>query len=251
MAIKRETAIKCRVSDLVNSRYVKREGWEANYFETVFGKISRVNILGVVVLSQENILVIDDGSGSIQLRNFENNQTFDQTIGTLVMIIGRPRSFNEQVFIVPEIIKKIDNPLWVKYRTLELNLQPKKKINKITQETKTDNLNEQKKTTAQEISIQTKPEIKIKETQNNNNSITNLKKELEEEKSPEISETKKENLNLSEMILDKIIKMDKGPGVIIENILKEIDSSSANNTIKQLIEEGEIFEIKPGIVKAI
>jgi len=192
--IKRETAFKCKISDIINARYVKREGWEANYFDTSLGKISRINIIGVVVSKEEQVLVLDDGSGSIQLRNFEN---LDANIGELVLVIGRPRQYGDQTYIMPEIIKKT-TPEWAKYRLLELK---------------------------------------------------NHKPVVIEEKEENIE--KKPSLSLADSILKKIAELDKGNGVRIDEILNHFKSGSADNTITQLIEEGEIFELKPGIVKMI
>ena len=62
---KRQTAYKIRVKDILDSRYIKTEGFEPNYLEVDSQEISRVNIIGVVVekSSQYNqgILSLDDG----------------------------------------------------------------------------------------------------------------------------------------------------------------------------------------------
>ena len=120
MAIKRETAIKCKILDVVNGRYIKREGWEANYLETALGRISRINIIGVVINNENKGLIIDDGSASIQLRDFEGKGFPHINTGVLVLVVGRPREFNEQKFIFPEIVKQIQNPKWAQLRLLEL-----------------------------------------------------------------------------------------------------------------------------------
>ena len=63
---KRQVACKTRVSEILGGRYVKEEGWMPNYIETTSRKkISRINIIGVVVSSEEdsetgyNSIVID------------------------------------------------------------------------------------------------------------------------------------------------------------------------------------------------
>ena len=44
-------------------------------------------------------------------------------------MIGRPRKYNEQLFISIEIIKKVD-PLWAKVRKLELGEEPQQEVKK-------------------------------------------------------------------------------------------------------------------------
>lgn len=199
MSIKSEIARKCWIKDLLSGRYVKREGWESNYFETSVGRISRVNIIAVVISVQDNTIIIDDGTGMIQLRSFEQNKVFEQKPGDLVLVIGKPRSFNEEKYVVPEIIRKIDDNKWIEHRKLELR--------------------------------NTKPQL--------------------EEKKTEVIKEEKPTTSQSDSLLKKIIELDTGNGVKISELLKFFDSNTINKTITQLIEEGEIFEIKPGIVKCI
>ena len=119
MNVKRNTAKKCRIKDLLNGRYVKREGWQPNYFETLIGRISRANIIATIVSNQQNLIIIDDGTGLLELRIFYQKQ-FKYNTGSTTLIIGKPRSFNNQTYLVPEIIKKIDNQKWIELRKLEL-----------------------------------------------------------------------------------------------------------------------------------
>ncbi|NQU98390.1 hypothetical protein HQ533_02900 [Candidatus Woesearchaeota archaeon] len=197
--IRRQTAKKCRIKDILEGRYVKREGWEPNYFETSLGKISRANILGVVISADEESITVDDGTGKIQLRTFEKEKPFTKNkVGEIVLIIGKPRVFNEEKYIVTEIVKTIDNKRWVELRSLELK------------------------------KIDTQPTNK-----------------------EEIVSEKKEIVTIADDLIKKISELDNGFGVKIEEAIKEFDPIGANKTMNQLIEQGEIFEIKPGIVKII
>lgn len=65
---------------------------------------------GIVV--SDNELVVDDGSGSILVKSFE--QHLPVTIGDPVLVIGRPRKFNDEYYLVGEIVKHID-PLWIEW----------------------------------------------------------------------------------------------------------------------------------------
>jgi len=121
---KRQIAYKIRIKDIINSRYVKTEGFNPNYLEINRKEVSRINIIVVVVQKSEinnyKTLTIDDGTGKISARVFENNLFLDNVdIGNVVLIIGRPREFSSEKYILIEIIKKID-PMWAKVRKLEL-----------------------------------------------------------------------------------------------------------------------------------
>lgn len=121
---KRQVAYKVKIKDVFNGKYIKEEGWQPNYIELNGNKISRVNLIGTVVLKIDGSnIVLDDGSGKIPLRVFENNVFFKNIdIGDVVLLVGRPREFGSEKYIMPEILRKIDNPTWIKVRKAELRL---------------------------------------------------------------------------------------------------------------------------------
>ena len=121
---KRQTAYKIRIKDILNSKYIKTEGFNPNYLEIHNQEISRINVIGVVVQKSElnnyKILTIEDGTGKISARVFENNMLLDKIdISDIVLIIGRPREFSNEKYILIEVIRKTD-PSWAKVRKLEL-----------------------------------------------------------------------------------------------------------------------------------
>lgn len=123
--IRRQTAYKCNISTLNTGNFVKKQGWESNYLLTEYGDFSRVNIIAVVVGKDENSLNIDDGTGQISGRMFDNvGQLSGIVIGDLVQIIGRPREYNGRIYLTLEIVKKIDTG-WIAYRKKELLLVKK------------------------------------------------------------------------------------------------------------------------------
>ena len=121
---KRQTAYKVTVKDIIGSRYIKTSGMEPNYLEVGPKQISRVNILGVVVeksdMDNYKDITIDDGSGRISARAFDGNVLLDNVcIGNVVIVIGRPREFSSEKYVIIESIKKTD-PAWTMVRSLEL-----------------------------------------------------------------------------------------------------------------------------------
>jgi len=205
---KRQVAYKVHVSDLLNNRYVKEEGWLPNFIAIGDRKISRVNLLGVVVSksSQESDVpsssfVLDDGTGSISLRFFES-AVID--VGDLVNVIGRPREFGAERYIVPEIIRKVSDSRWVGVRKLELAL---------------DRQSAAPSSSSDELLVET--------------------------------EDFGESVNPLVKIVSTIRELDSGPGVGFEEISVKLGDVNAEPFIKQLLEKGDIFEVKPGRYKVL
>jgi len=84
--------------------------------------VSRVNIVANVidkfVGNNFVILTLDDSTGIIEVRDFEDFLD-DIGVGDVVLVIGSLRIFNEKIYILKEIIKKVD-PLYLLARKLEL-----------------------------------------------------------------------------------------------------------------------------------
>lgn len=121
---KRQIAYKVKISDLLNGNFTKEE-FSAGYIKINGNNVSRVNIISTMVYkSEENYTssIIDDGTGRILLRSFENTSLFSKVdVGDPVLVIGRIREFNNEKYIIPEILKKISNAAWINTRKLELS----------------------------------------------------------------------------------------------------------------------------------
>lgn len=105
-------------------------------------RIMRVNIVANVVdkYSSEGekryaTLTLDDASGQIRLKVFgeEVNQFEDISQGDTVTVIGVLRSYNQEIYILPEIVKKSD-PRYLLVRKLELDKASGNKSELIKQE---------------------------------------------------------------------------------------------------------------------
>jgi RPA family protein len=137
---KRQTAFKCGIESLNNGVFVKRPGWESSFLMTDYGDFSRVNIIAVVVAKEDNNITLDDGTGQLGARFFDNPAGLDNFIvGDLVVVVGRPREFNNRTYLTLEIIKKINNKLWIAYRKKELTLIKKlRDVSELRQDVKTE-----------------------------------------------------------------------------------------------------------------
>ena len=219
----RQTAFKLWLNDIKNGQYFKEEDeFFPNYVLFKYQKISRVNIIANVVVKFENpegsysSITLDDGSGNIRVKCWRENIKIldDIDIGNTVLVIGRIREFNKEIYITPEIVRNIE-PGWAFVRRLELE-----KLHWIP--------------------INNSPVVKEKEAVNYDN--------VEEESVEEIQIE-----NNRQKILNLIEKLDIDSGADFSDIIKKsnIGKDEAKKLIEELLKEGEIFELKPGRLKLI
>jgi len=126
----RLTAYKSFIKEILNGTYHKMEGWDPNFIQSPLGKnLSRVNLIATVIALNKGAedkvvgMNIDDGSAQIALRVFDNIEIFSGLgIGNIVQIIGKPREYNGERYIVPEIIRPIDSN-WLLVRKMEFEAE--------------------------------------------------------------------------------------------------------------------------------
>ncbi len=212
---KRSTAKICSINELINGKFIKKEGWDPSYIITPYGKIFRTNLLGVIVSKNINDCVLDDGTGKIIVRSF--NKEITAEIGDPVLVIGKPRVFNNETFVNSEIIRKIENTGWIAFRKRELVLRQKEEV---IEEVK-------------EYVHESKEQV-ITEEHYNNEKNKSLKK-----------------LSNTEKVIKIINELDSGDGANIEDLISKLGITDVDRLIKNLTEEGEIFQIKPGKLKVM
>src|SRR3989338_6517993 len=105
---KRQIAFKVSILDILNGM-----------------NISRVNIVATLIYKSEDLnydsAIIDDGGGRILVRGFEKSNIFSNVdVGDVVLVVGKIRDFNNERYITPEILKKVENAGWMNVRKLEL-----------------------------------------------------------------------------------------------------------------------------------
>lgn len=220
----RQVAYKVNVKDILDSRYVKEDGWLPNYIEMKGKKVSRANILGVIVSldspdadSSFTSYILDDGTGRIPLRFFESHQQV--SVGDIVTVIGRPREFGSDRYIVPEIIK-ITDAAWVKLRRMELAFEKNRSAQRMPDESRSQ------------------PDVSSSEG--------GLDVETEEIADDVVDETSPVS-----RIMGCIKELDGGAGVAFEDISVKSGVDDAEQYIQRLLEQGDIFEVKPGRYKIL
>lgn len=219
---KRQVAFKVHISQIINSPYFKEEGMQPNYVLVNNVKVSRANVIGVVLsksIEETNTvyqnLVLDDGSGKIPLRVFDDKK-IDVAIGDFVLVIGRPREFGTDKYIVPEIIKRIDQR-WALVRKKELEPESKEKSASIP---------EMKRPTDMQA-------MDVKESKSAGETVFGAESGFDR-------------------IMNMIRETDSGNGVSFEEIIEKFDGKEdPEKLIKRLLELGELFEIRRGMLKIL
>lgn len=116
----RGSALRTSVARILSAPLEKEDETKALRFGSEL--VNRVNVIGTVVSFQpdENMLMLDDGTGTIAVQWFEGSQVV--SVGDLVLLIGRVREFNER-YVFPEILRRIDTK-WLEVRKKELERMP-------------------------------------------------------------------------------------------------------------------------------
>lgn len=146
---KRQVAYKVTISDISKGNLVKDDFFV--YIRLGNNNISRVNLIATIVYKSEELgyasAIIDDGTGRISLRNFENSQFFSRfDIGDIVSVIGKVREFSNEKYVLPEILKKMNDIRWINVRKLELKyglVEDETNVKIEHKEEKFNNLNEE------------------------------------------------------------------------------------------------------------
>jgi|SRR3989344_732970 len=116
------------VLEALNAHFIQKSADEPSAIS--FGGeelIYNINIMGIV-LNLERVgsmtnLLLEDGTEKIIVRFFEDKKILSLLeAGDIIKVIGKIRKYNEERYISPEIIKKVD-PLWMKFRFLKIKLR--------------------------------------------------------------------------------------------------------------------------------
>jgi len=198
---KRNVAYKFRIGEVLIGKPIFDEE-RFSFLELGDKKIVRVNIIGNIVDKYESegerkyiFFTIDDGSGQIKLKCFGDEvERFKNAVqGQTVLVIGNLRSFNNEVYISPEIIREQDT----KYLLLR-------------------------------------------------------KLELEKEKNKNPSMQKGQVFAVKDKILDIIKNAEKDGGIEVDAVImnnRDASPEIINQELRKLLEEGIIFEPRPGKVR--
>ncbi len=238
---KRQVAVKLRIGDILGGQYVVEEGWNPNYVLTKDGrKASRVNLLGIVISNPTveinyRSVMLDDGSGNISVRSFDEADLFQGiSLGDAVFVIGRLRQYSNEIYIMPEIVKKVENKIWIDVRKKELEKLSKSEVGVMMDATNTPDTKTPAAGEAQPFQSAAEEEI--------------VEGNIAEEQA---EEPQQKEQSPQQKIYSLIKELDKGEGALFEEILEKSGLADAEKTISQLLMEGEIFELEKGKLKVL
>ena len=230
MAIKRSTAHRIRLKNIVNSPYEKREGFNPSVIKFNNLEISRVNVIASIVgkylTDDQNYcaITLDDGSETIRVKNFgaEVGTIKELNVGDIVRIIGKVKEYNEEKYIAGEI-SKVLNPNWIIVNEIELSNQKQTTTDSSTP----DSINKV---------------IETKTNSSENEEIISISSESSDSES-----------SIKQKILQYLKNNDNGTGVIMDQIMTSLDVSSeeVKDSLYELLKVGEIYEPKKGILKIL
>lgn len=256
----RQVAKKCTVATILSGDYVKQEGWSPNYVNSGIGHISRAHLVGVAVQQiSETEFLFDDGTGKISVRSFEN--TFEVPgIGSLIRLIGKPREYQDQRYLIPEIVKSLQDPGWAKLHQKEtagqdqlaVPAQPKPQAT-----VSTPSMVEEEVVASEPITVaQAVGETVVsapKPIAPTPTVAEAVEPTVEEVVSQETVEAPAQQggQDPHTIIYTLIKNMDEGAGADYEEVVAKSNLDNGESIIEGLMKEGEIFLIAPGKLKVL
>ncbi len=217
---KRACAVKMLVAEVKSLPFVKQGGWASSYLQAQ-EPISRFCLAGTVIQkSGDNLsLVVDDGSGSVALRVFEDRGMLAKGIGDVVLVVGKPREFGSERYVLPEIVKVVDAGWLMVHLKWVSKRQPLVPM-LVDEGNKKDNAEIGNHDVSEEVN-------------GNRGSVEQITE------------------NPAEKICAFIRQRDAGDGVDVQEIIEARVAENCETLVSQLLRNGDIFEIKPGRVKVL
>lgn len=252
---RRITAVKCRISDLVSGSYVKQEGFKPNYVLTEDGrKLSRVRIMAVLTnkfLSEDGnyaFVVLDDSTETIRSKAFQDIAVFNNVnVGDTVDFIGKIREYNEERYLVPELLVPITDP----------NLETLRRLDIVKAESawkgKRKAVIDAKPAAGSEEEI--KAAVKEKAAPEEVEGVLESLDSEEEKKTEEGEEkaAEEDDKNARKIIIETITELDVGEGVEFGEIIEKANLADGvvESVINELLGEGVCYEPRAGKIKVL
>jgi len=195
---KRNVAFKMRIGEILAGKVIL-DGERFKHLESPGKQIVRVNLIANIIdkyvqdgEKKYATVSLDDGTGQIKLKAFgEDIEKFIQlNQGETILVIGLLRTWNNEIYITPEIIKKKE-PAYLLVRKMEIE----------------------------------KEQVKIPD--------------------------KTQLLELKDKILQMVKNNEANGGADIDHIILELKEAPdiINQEIKKLLEDGIIYEPRPGKIR--
>ena len=248
--MKRITAVKADLKSICGGSFVKQEGFNPSYLLDRSGqKLSRVRVLATVVdkfVSEDGkyaSITLDDGTGTIRAKSFKAVVILENVSkGDMIDLIARIRFYNDEVYLMPEIIYKPLDPNFLTLRKAELVAIGKEMLDRkkliLESREKTSDFEELKRFVHKKYGIE--PE--------------EVEAVLMTEEMPKSAEEKAGSREADKEFVIKLIeRLDSGSGCEYSVIIREsgMAESRIESVINELLSDGICFEPRPGVIKLL
>ncbi|MFP4045557.1 MAG: OB-fold nucleic acid binding domain-containing protein [Candidatus Aenigmatarchaeota archaeon] len=253
--MKRLTAKKALIEDLISGDYYTQEGFKSNYLITNRGeKISRASVVGTVMNKFINddesygFIVLDDETETIRAKFFQDlSKMEDVEEGQLVEVIGKVREYEGEIYLnTPELIRQLEDPNFLTLRLVELaeKFKKMKETEEKIMEMKKDDPDGFKDRAAEKFG-EDMVRIALRSEES--------RSETEEAESEEEEESAEEYKELKKNVLEMIENLDEGRGAPYQDITEkaEAEEKKIDEVINDLLTEGTCFEPRPGKIKKL
>lgn len=247
---KRQTAFRVSIGMISSSDKIHFDENQRFRFLDVNGKeVYRINLIANVIDKFESSqkqyvnITLDDGTGNVRVKAFADSIHLLQNInlGDSVLMVGVLRFYNDELYIMPEIVKTID-PKWLLARKLELE----EEYGALYANTRGyETLNESTSTEPVQEELRQNFGKSAQESEN-----VQEKEEVVVEK---IDSGKLNEPSLRDKIVEMIKEKESEGGLDIEKLIMAMKDpvDMINKEITVLLEEGSIYEPKPGRLRIL
>lgn len=273
---KRQVAYKYSIGMILkgNPRIVQ----EKFQFQEIFGNnVYRCSVIGNVVdkyVSNQkpySNLTVDDGTGTIRLKAFADNaQTLMPfEIGDTIKTIGIIKFYNEELYIVPEIVVRVDTK-WLLVRKMELlrdfgskyeesmvmEKQPDKSI-----ESDAEHIDDVAPNQVRSFERIIEQKVKPTSLQGNlfgkqeekDEPIVEQKIESPATQTLTTTQNNSKEKSLREQIMEKLRENDPDGGIDMDKLILGLTApvDEINKVIMEFLEEGITYEPRPGKIQLL
>mgnify|MGYP002760554376 CR=1 FL=1 len=203
MTQQRATAFKATIDDVANGEYVTQEAPHPNYLNLYGERVRRIQLIAVLVQKSSHHFVLDDSTGQLTAKRFDTSISLDDIeSGDPVLVIGRPRSHDNTVFLGAEAVNKLNDSEWITAH--------KQAVDALYDE----------------------------------GPVHDTTREIQ-------ASTQDSTVNYTRDLLSCIKDNDDGEGAPTADVVEASQLDDPEEYIDSLINEGEIFEIRPGRLKVL
>jgi len=260
------TARRVKITDLMNGRYYKREGFEPNFVVTPRGmKVSRVYLVATVVDTYQNdegsygALTLDDGSETMRAKFFQELEPMEGVKeGDLIEVVGKVREYDDEMYVQPELVKHRDihHEMLQELEVAELRMKWKKSVDTadellnngmatedVREELKGHDLDDGEIDAIIEHVQDDDAEPQLEESTAVEEGGARISEEDEDE----------EDSQAESLIVTAIEQLDDGDGAGYDDIIESVDlpEEQVDDVINDLLSDGTCYEPKPGKIKKL